>query len=441
MILSIDLGTTSISAVIFDPRRSEIVCSAECPNDAGIPGLPEGHHEQCATSIIETACALMNSLIRKSGLSPDMIDGAALTGQQHGIAVVDKDWKPLTNLITWRDQRTASLPEQLRRHPYAADTGCFLNAGYGGLTLHHLIQQGALPEGAHSALSVTGLLAAHLTGRGSIDETMAASWGILDVKSRQWHSALLGVLNIPTRLLPEIYPSCLALGPVVDPGSSGLAPGTMVFSPVGDNQSGFADAADGGNAVVNLGTSSQLSAFSCDYAYSPILETRPFPGGGFLHVYAALCGGWAYAYLAEFFQKVTEQIGGVALSLPEVFDRIQIFADSTESNGLCADTRFAGERNGSVDTGTISSINTTNFTPANLIRAFANGVAGELAGAAREMRFDGSGGLTVVGNAAHRNPLLVKALEQQFGIKCRLLASGGAEAALGAARLAIRLNS
>jgi len=441
MILSLDLGTTSISAVIFDPLGREIVCSAECPNDAGVSGLPEDHHEQCATTIIEAAYGLMNSLIRESRLSQDSITGVSLTGQQHGIVVVDKEWTTLTNLITWRDQRTASLPEQLRRHPYATDTGCFLNPGYGGLTLHHLIHHGEMPEGAHCVLSVTGLLAARLTGRGSIDETMAASWGILDVKSRLWHAAVLETLSIPARLLPEISPSCLPLGPVVDPGSSGLAPGTMVFSPVGDNQAGFADAADGRNAVVNLGTSSQLSVFSCDYSYSPMLETRPFPGGGFLHVYAALCGGWAYAYLAEFLQKVTEQIGGVSVSLPVVFDRMQVLAGSTESNRLCADTRFAGQRNGPLCTGSIGSIDTSNFTPANLIRAFANGIASELAGAASQMSFDGRGGLTVVGNAAHRNPLLVKALEEQFGIECLLLASGGAEAALGAARLATRFNS
>jgi len=74
------------------------------------------------------------------------------------------------------------------------------------------------------------------------------------------------------------------------------------------------------------------------------------------------------------------------------------------------------------------------------VRAFANGIVGELAGATREMSLDGIKGLVVVGNAAHRNPLLVKALAQQFGLSCRVIASGG-DAALGAARLAAHLNT
>jgi len=443
MILSLDMGTTSISAVLYDTRRRVAVCSAECPNDAGITGLPADRHEQCAATLVAAAGGLMDSLIRQSGVSPDEIVGLALTGQQHGVVVVDADWQPLTNLITWRDQRAAAVPESLRKHAHAANTGCFLHPGYGGLTLHHLIHHGGLPAGAHQVLSITGLLAARLTGRGSIDETMAASWGILDVQSGQWHHGLLDRLGIPAGLLPEIAPSCRPLGPAVAPGSSGLTSRTMVFSPVGDNQAGFAGVGDDWGeqaAVVNLGTSSQLSVFRPAYAFSPMLETRPFPGGGFLQVYAALCGGWAYAYLAEFFQQIAGQIGGVTLTLPEVFDRMQALAATTGSNGLIADTRFAGERNGDTATGTIGGINTTNFTPANLVRAFANGIAAELAGAARQMDFDGRAGLTVVGNAARRNPLLVKALEQQFSITCRLIASGGGAAALGAARLVARLN-
>jgi len=127
---------------------------------------------------------------------------------------------------------------------------------------------------------------------------------------------------------------------------------------VGDNQAGFAGVGDlgGQEAVVNLGTSAQISVLSPQYSFSSALETRPFPGGGFLRVYAALCGGWAYAYLAGFFQQVAEQIAGVAVPLPEVFDRMQAFAATPDAQGLCADTRFAGERNGETVVGNIRGI-------------------------------------------------------------------------------------
>jgi sedoheptulokinase len=431
MVIGLDLGTTSLSAVLFEPERQVVIGSAECPNSAGVTGLAEGYHEQCAASISAAAYGLVASLVRQSRVPPERIEGLALTGQQHGLVVVDAGLRPLTNLITWRDQRTATAPVQLRNHGYAADTGCFLHAGYGGLTLHHLLRAGQLPKGAFKVLPITGFLAAQLTGRCSVDETMAASWGIFDVQSRCWHQPLL----------PELAASSSPLGAIVHAHATGLTPQTIVYNPAGDNQAGFAGIGDlgGREAAINLGTSAQLSVFSPRYAFSPGLETRPFPGGGFLRVYAALCGGWAYAYLAEFFQQVVQQLGGLTVSLPEMFDRMQEFAATTDARGLCADTRFAGERDGEAVAGKLNGINVTNFTPANLARAFANGIAGELAGSARKMEFGHIKHLAVVGNAAHRNPLLVRALEQQFGLPCRVVAAGR-EAALGVARLAAHLN-
>jgi sedoheptulokinase len=221
-----------------------------------------------------------------------------------------------------------------------------------------------------------------------------------------------------------------------------LIPRAVVYSPVGDNQAGFAGVLEpGGNeAVINIGTSAQLSVFCPRYVFSPKLETRPFPGGGFLRVYAALCGGWAYAYVARFFQQVLEQIGRVKLPLNEVFDRMQQYGTTTDSAGLRADTRFAGERNGPRPAGGVDGIGTTNFTPENLVRAVANGIATELAEAAQDMDLEGLQSLLVVGNAAQQNSLLLKALEKQFGLPCRLLGAGS-EAALGAARLAARLGT
>ena len=134
MIIGLDLGTTSISTVLFDPERCVAICSAECANNAGIAGLAEGCHEQCIAMISAAACGLVASLVQQSGVPPERIEGLALTGQQHGLVVVDAGLNPLTNLITWRDQRTATVPARLRKHVYGPETGCFLHPGYGGLT-------------------------------------------------------------------------------------------------------------------------------------------------------------------------------------------------------------------------------------------------------------------------------------------------------------------
>ena len=100
MIIGLDLGTTSISAVLFDAERSAVVGSGECANDATIAGLADDSHEQCASTIFAAASGPVASLVQKAGVSPEQIAGLAITGQQHGLVVVDRELNPLTNFTS-----------------------------------------------------------------------------------------------------------------------------------------------------------------------------------------------------------------------------------------------------------------------------------------------------------------------------------------------------
>lgn len=77
-------------------------------------------------------------------------------------------------------------------------------------------------------------------------------------------------------------------------------------------------------------------------------------------------------------------------------------------------------------------VDTNNLTPENLTRGFINGMAAELAEAASDTDLSPFDGLVAVGNAVRKNPLLLTALEQEFGMRCRLVDTPE-EAALGAA--------
>ena len=58
MIIGLDLGTTSISAVLFDPERCAALCSTECANNAGIAGLAKGCHETPSWPVRRERCRL-----------------------------------------------------------------------------------------------------------------------------------------------------------------------------------------------------------------------------------------------------------------------------------------------------------------------------------------------------------------------------------------------
>ncbi len=432
MILGLDIGTTNVAGVLLDAGKRQAALTALRSHGADVAGLPPDHHEQCPRKILETCFELIRFLASRAERP---VTAIALTGQMHGILAVDEELNPLTNLVTWRDRRTEGKGPEVGRHRYAEETGCFLHPGYGAVTLHDWLQKRSLPRETRTVLSLPGFLAAHLAGKCAVDESFAASWGVWNLRQKSWHEPLLKELGISEDLLPGYVPSCCELGPVRRAEAFGLPPGVVVYCPVGDNQAGVAGVLVPGEseAVVSLGTSGQLSLPLDEPEYSARGETRPRPGGGFLQVFAVLCGGWSYTYLAGFFRQVIRQVGGTEISLLEVMDRMQDFCRTTDAGGLVVDPRFAGERLGQTSRGSIGEIDTKNLTPGNLTRGFTNAMAAELAEASADADFSRYSGLVAVGNGVRKSPLLLRALAERFGMPCRL-AEAAEEAALGAAR-------
>ena len=128
------------------------------------------------------------------------IEAMVVTGQMHGILLIDDKLQPCTNLITWRDQRAANTPiiEEVRHNvEISAQTGCILSLGYGGSILHWLkINKPELFERDLRALSIVDFVVAQLTGEVVTDVTMAASWGVLDIQQIKWHESLLSELKL-----------------------------------------------------------------------------------------------------------------------------------------------------------------------------------------------------------------------------------------------------
>lgn len=435
MLLGLDIGTTTISGVGVEERNGEVVAISCRPHDeASEESAGEGGiHEQDPERVLEAAFAVLEEL---AGLGP--VKGVALTGQMHGLVGVDANLGPVTNLVTWRDRRSIETGGLLERHGHEAETGCFLHPGYGGVTLHHWLKTGAFPREARRVLSVPGFVAAVLTGISAIDETLAASWGLWNLQAGDWHAEVIRHLGIPRELLPEALVGPCQLGETRSLSGLGLPPGTPVFNPIGDNQAGVMGAMGQGHAtaVINVGTSSQLSFWQPGFDFDPRFETRPYPGGGSLRVFSTLCGGWSLAYLADFFRQVTENIGGVIQTRDEVFERLLELADQSGdggSGGLEVDPRFAGQRgSGMTLTGSITGITTTNLTPSKLVNGFVEGIVSEIAGGERDMDLSQVRELALIGNAGRRFPVLRKVIETRFGLPCRVPETPE-EAAFGAA--------
>jgi len=449
--LGIDVGTTKIAAVIVDSTNGRTVAAASA-SSLGRLLSPEGWSEWDADRAIQQAFEVAGEAIRGAGAGE--IAGIGVTGQMHGTVLVGEDLAALTPFIGWQDRR-GNAP--LGEYPSAVAamralagpwegrrTGCRFATGYLGTTLFWLARSGLLPGRSATAAFLPDYLVARLRGAPPVtDPTNAASSGLLDVVERRWDEELLGLLDLPRAVLPEVRPTGTIVGTLGSKAATmlGLSPGVPTLNALGDNQASFFGSVGdlGGDVLINVGTGGQISAAAPAYVSPGALETRPFLGELNLLVGAGHVGGTAYALLRDFVREIGREVSGVVESenLYPLLDRLAAGVPSG-ADGLRCDPRFAGTRVDPGQRGSLIGLTLQNFTLGHLARALLEGVATTFRDLYREMIAAGvtpRGRLIGSGNGIRRNPLLAEILSETFGVPL-VTPVHTEEAARGAALLA-----
>ncbi|XLG13541.1 Glycerol kinase [Bacillus velezensis] len=115
-ILSIDQGTTSSRAILFN-KEGKIVHSAQKEFTQHFP--QPGWVEHNANEIWGSVLAVIATVISESGISADQIAGIGITNQRETTVVWDKDTgKPVYNAIVWQSRQTSGICEELREKGY-----------------------------------------------------------------------------------------------------------------------------------------------------------------------------------------------------------------------------------------------------------------------------------------------------------------------------------
>jgi sugar (pentulose or hexulose) kinase len=456
-LLGLDLGTTTVTGVLFDSEDNKVLRLARRRNDAALPSGQPTRSEQAPRRMYQRAIEVLADLAEAG----QPVSGLAVTGQKHGLLCVASGGEPLAPLITWQDQRTAEvLPAgkttlaQLRDRLADLDwrvNGCHIQHGYGGATLFWLVQQSQLPSSTQCVCTVASWLAGQLTGQPPVsDPSFAASWGLYDLRHGAWNDAFLARLGLDRGILPPVRPAGEALGGL-EAGiarKAGLPAGLPVYNPLGDTQASFlgstADSDPAQTILVNLGTGGQVCwAVPAFEAPSERVETRPLPGEAFLRVGASLCGGEAYAWLnrtvrswlAAFDTEAGEEM---------VYERLNGLAASCENTaGLRVRTTFQGVRGDpQVEAGSIEGIPVERLDLGALARATLQGIVDELhdlySGHARSEA--GHRQVVAAGGAVERNPLLLEMIGERFGLPVQV-PPFEETAAVGAAMLAAEIRS
>ncbi len=222
-VLSVDQGTTSSRAIIFD-RSGRIVTRAQYPITQHYPA--PGWVEHDPMEILSTELLAMAEAFQKSGLSPTDIAAIGITNQRETTILWEKDTgKPVCNAIVWQCRRTAALCEQLKAEGASElvldKTGLLIDPYFSGTKIRWLLDQD--PELQKRAErgeilfgNVDSFLIWHLTGGKAhvTDYSNASRTMLFDIDRLCWDPELCGLLNIPMAMLPSPVPSSMVYGTV-----------------------------------------------------------------------------------------------------------------------------------------------------------------------------------------------------------------------------------
>lgn len=179
-------------------------------------------------------------VLQESKINHEAIEGIGLTGQMHGLVLIDRNHEVLRPSILWCDQRTSSQWDQIME---AVGRGRVVELTYNiplpGFTAPKILwvreNEPRVYEKSYKALLPKDYIRFRLTGAFATEVSDASGTALFDVRGRKWSDELLEELNVPRDLMPEVFESPAVSGKVFPDASklTGLKAGTPVVGGAG----------------------------------------------------------------------------------------------------------------------------------------------------------------------------------------------------------------
>ena len=220
-ILSLDQGTTSSRAIIFDHNGLPVAAAQkEFTQHFPKPGWVEHDPEE----IWSTQAGVALEAITKAGLESDNIAAIGITNQRETTIVWNrKTGKPVYNAIVWQDRRTSDFCDQLKIEEQSRTilekTGLIIDAYFSATKIRWILENvkdarklaeaGQLAFGTIDSWLVWNLTKGklHITDVSNASRTM-----LFNIHSLKWDEELLKIFNIPAGMLPEVRSSSEVYG-------------------------------------------------------------------------------------------------------------------------------------------------------------------------------------------------------------------------------------
>ena len=425
--VGIDIGSTTISATVIDTQNNIQVESYTVSNGAEIIVENPAFYEQDPLVLCDKAIRLIEIITDNY----KNIKAIGVTGQMHGIVYIDKNGNAVSNLITWQDKRA---DENLANGYSYCDkifeiTGKKVYTGFGMATHYYNCINNMVPPTARSFCSIMDYLVMKLTDTTDpvLHSSVAASFGLFDIKGLKFKTDAISKLGIDNVTLPKVTDDFYIVGRYKN---------IPVSVAIGDNQASFIGAVDNldDTILVNIGTGSQISMVTDSFEENETLELRPLIKNKYILCGSALCGGKSYAILEKFFRSFVTASDFPEASKYDIINKLVLDAYKQGKNTPTVEPFFRGKRSDPALKATISNITEDNFTPGQLALGFVKGICGE-AYDFLGPRCKTKKQIIASGNAVRKIPVMKSVISDMFGLPVEV-SNNKEEAALGAALFA-----
>ena len=290
LLLGIDLSTTGAKALLIS-REGRVVSSATTPLSLSTPHPLWSEQDPrewwtATTNSIKQALATANA-------SGEDVSAIGLTGQMHGLVLLDANGEVLRPAILWNDQRCGAECDEIRARISRAElvqiTG---NDALTGFTAPKILwvetHEPEIYRRTRHVLLPKDYIRYKLTGALAMDKADGSGTMLFDLSKRTWSSQILETLNISPDWLPQTFEGHETTGEVTREAAAqtGLNQGTPVVAGGGDQsaQAIGTGVVRPGTIAVTLGTSGVVFAAT----ESPLIEPE-----GRLHAFChAVAGRW-----------------------------------------------------------------------------------------------------------------------------------------------------
>jgi len=321
-ILSIDQGTTSTRAILFDKQgvnRFQAIADITClyPHSGWV--------EQDALEIWVSVINVINEVLIKSNLSMKNIDSIGITNQRETTVIWEKETGlPVYNAIVWQSRQSLAICERVEQHKKMIHekTGLLLNPYFSASKIRFILDEIKGQERAEKGELMFGTIDSWILyklTKGEIhatDVTNASRTMLFNIFAMKWDDELLKLFNIPKVMLPSVKPCSYEFGE-----AKFFKPAVPVCSIAGDQQ-----AALFGQACFNSGELKNTYGTGC-FMLMNIGDKPVLSQNGLLTTVAwEIDGKVTYALEGSVF------VGGAAVQwLRDQMKLIQTAADSERS--------------------------------------------------------------------------------------------------------------